>query len=137
MAIVKMKKLRLMAVRSARDELLKELLGRGCVEVSEPAELRDEAFSSLVRAEDGGLMAARGREQALQNALEILDRYAPAKSPLLSPKPEVAGEKLLDEQALEQAQRDFADKEQQLARYTALQAELQTMLADVGALLQE
>ena len=103
MAIVKMKKLRLMAVRSARDELLKELLGRGCVEVSEPAELRDEAFSALVRAEDGGLMAARGREQALQNALEILNRYAPAKSPLLSPKPEVAGEKLLDEQALEQA----------------------------------
>ena len=98
MAIVKMKKLRLMAVRSARDELLRELLRRGCVEVSEPAELQDEAFSSLLRRENGELMAARSQQQALQNALSILGRYAPAKSALLSPKPEVAGEKLLDEE---------------------------------------
>ncbi len=93
-----MKKLRLMAVRSARDELLRELLRRGCVEVSEPAELQDEAFSSLLRRENGELMAARSQQQALQNALSILGRYAPAKSALLSPKPEVAGEKLLDEE---------------------------------------
>ena len=103
MAIVKMKKLRLMAVRSARDELLRELLRRGCVEVSEPTELQTEDFSSALRQEDGGLMAARGRKQALQNALEILNRYAPAKTPLLSPKPEVAGEKLLDEALLDEA----------------------------------
>ncbi len=92
-----------MAVRSARDELLRELLRRGCVEVSEPAELQDEAFASLLRREDGALMAARSRQQTLQQALDILNRYAPAKSPLLSPKPEVAGEVLLDEQALQQA----------------------------------
>ena len=98
-----MKKLRLMAVRSARDELLRELLRRGCVEVSEPAELQDEAFASLLRREDGALMAARSRQQTLQQALDVLNRYAPAKSPLLSPKPEVAGEVLLDEQALQQA----------------------------------
>lgn len=103
MAIVKMKKLRLMAVRSARDELLKELLRRGCVEVSEPTELQAEAFSSLLKRENGELMAERGRQQALQNALGVLNRYAPAKSALLSPKPEVAGEKLLDEQALQSA----------------------------------
>ena len=98
-----MKKLRLMAVRSARDELLRELLRRGCVEVSEPAELQDEAFASLLRREDGALMAARSRQQTLQQALDILNRYAPAKPPLLSPKPEVAGETLLDEQTLERA----------------------------------
>ncbi|MGX8692462.1 MAG: V-type ATP synthase subunit I [Clostridia bacterium] len=98
-----MKKLRLMAVRSARDELLRELLRRGCVEISEPAELQDEAFASLLRREDGALMAARSRQQTLQQALDILNRYAPAKSPLLSPKPEVAGETLLDEQTLERA----------------------------------
>ena len=103
MAIVKMKKLRLMAVRSARDELLRELLRRGCVEVSEPAELQDEAFSSLLRRENGELMAARSHQQTLQNALSILGRYAPAKSTLLSPKPEVAGEKLLDEESFRQA----------------------------------
>ena len=98
-----MKKLRLMAVRSARDELLKELLRRGCVEVSEPTELQAEAFAPLLRRENGELMAERGRQQALQNALAVLNRYAPAKSALLSPKPEVAGEKLLDEQTLQSA----------------------------------
>ena len=92
MAIVTMKKLRLMAVRSARDELLRELLRHGCVEVSEPAELQDEAFASLLHREDGELMAARGHQQTLQQALDILNRYAPAKSSLLSPKPEVEGE---------------------------------------------
>ena len=36
MAIEKMKKLRLMAVRGQKEELLRELLQLGCVEVSEP-----------------------------------------------------------------------------------------------------
>ena len=103
MAIVKMKKLRLMAVRSVRDELLRELLRRGCVEVSEPAELQGEDLAPLLRRENGEQMAARSRYQALQNALEILSRYAPGKTPLLSPKPEVEGERLLDEELLSDA----------------------------------
>ncbi len=103
MAIVTMKKLRLMALRSERDELLKELLRRGCVEVSEPSELQGEDFSALIRRENGELTAARSRQQGLENALEILNRYAPGKTPLLSPKPEVAGETLLDAEALDRA----------------------------------
>ena len=35
MAIVQMKKLRLLAVRDSKEELLKELTLRGCVEFSE------------------------------------------------------------------------------------------------------
>ena len=36
MAIVEMKKLRVMAMASQRDELLRGLLHLGCVEISEP-----------------------------------------------------------------------------------------------------
>ena len=36
MAIVKMKKLRVMTMASQRDELLRGLLHLGCVEISEP-----------------------------------------------------------------------------------------------------
>lgn len=36
MAIVKMKKLRLMAVRNQKEELLKQLMIFGCVELREP-----------------------------------------------------------------------------------------------------
>ena len=103
MAIVKMKKLRLMALRSERDELLRELLRRGCVQVSEPKELQDESLASTLRREDSDLMAERGKLQSLQGALELLDRYAPGKTPLLSPKPEVSGERLLDPAALSHA----------------------------------
>lgn len=103
MAIVKMKKLRLMAVRSVRDELLRELLRLGCVEVSEPTELETNNFAARLSREGSELMTERGRQQALQNALGVLNRYAPGKAPLLSPKPEVAGEKLLDEAALNEA----------------------------------
>ncbi len=98
-----MKKLRLMALRSERDELLKELLRRGCVEVSEPKELQGEDFAALVSRESSGQMAERSRLQALQGALEVLNRYAPGKTPLLSPKREVTGESLLDAEALDRA----------------------------------
>jgi V/A-type H+-transporting ATPase subunit I len=41
MAIVKMKKLQLAAVQSQRDEILRELMLLGCVEISEPCAAPD------------------------------------------------------------------------------------------------
>ena len=50
MAIVKMKKLRVMAMADSRDQLLRELLRLGCVEISEPAgHLADPAWAALLR----------------------------------------------------------------------------------------
>ena len=50
MAIVKMKKLRVMAMAAQRDALLRELLRLGCVEISEPAgKLSDPAWAALLR----------------------------------------------------------------------------------------
>ena len=42
MAIVKMKRLRLMLVRSQKEELLRELTRLGCVQVSELEELQEQ-----------------------------------------------------------------------------------------------
>ena len=98
-----MKKLRLMAVRSVKDELLQELLRHGCVEVSEPTELQDEKMQALLRREDSELLNLRSQRQSLQQALTILDRYAPGKTKLFAPKPQVAGETLLDEALLDEA----------------------------------
>ena len=48
MAIVKMKKLRVMTMASQRDELLRGLLHLGCVEISEPdGKLADPAWAAL------------------------------------------------------------------------------------------
>ena len=101
MAIVKMKKLRLMAVRSDKEELLRELLRHGCVEVAEPEAIGDETLCAALRRESSQQMTWRSRQQDLQNALAVLGRYAPAKGKLLAPKREASGDSLLGEELLQ------------------------------------
>ncbi len=119
MAIVKMKRLRLMLVRSRKEELLRELARIGCVELAEPEDA--EAAESL-RRESSALMSLRTRQANLEHAVELLDRYAPVKAPLLVPKPELADETLLDESglaaALDRAQ-ELAGLDEQLRRIAA------------------
>ena len=93
-----MKKLRLMAVRSDKEELLRELLRHGCVEISEPEALSDESLGASLKRESSRQMTWRSRQQDLQNALTVLGRYAPAKGKLLAPKPTASGESLLTEE---------------------------------------
>ena len=101
MAIEKMKKLRLMAIRSNKDALLRELICRGCVEFSElEGELQDSQFKNLVARESSGLLSFKTQHMALVNAVDVLDKYAPAKKPLLSAKPEVGENVLLDDSGL-------------------------------------
>lgn len=99
MAIVKMKKLKLMVASPQREELLRELMLLGCVEVSEPStELQEESF--LNRVEVPELIQLRTQHTTLSNAIALLNRYAPQKSGLLSSLPEVSTEVLLDESTL-------------------------------------
>ena len=93
-----MKKLRLMAIRSNKDALLKELICKGCVEFSEiEGEVQDSDFKELLKRESSGLMTFKSQHMALVNAVGILDRYSPAKKPLLSALPEVGEDVLLDD----------------------------------------
>lgn len=93
-----MKKLRLMAVRSRKDALLRELIQLGCLEFAElEGQLKDNELGDILRREDTKLMALKSQHSSLSHAIAILDKYVPAKSKLLSAKPEVAGSVLLDE----------------------------------------
>ena len=104
MAIVKMKKLRLMAVRSSKDQLLRELIRQGCVEFSElEGEVQGSEFEGLVSRESSGLMGFKSQHAALLNAVGILQKYAPVKKPLLSAKPQVEKDRLLDDSVLDAA----------------------------------
>ncbi len=104
MAIVKMKKLRLMAVRSRKDELLRELIRQGCVEFSElEGEVQGSQFENLVSRESSALMSFKSQHAALLSAVSVLDRYAPVKKGLLSAKPLVEADVLLDESGLDRA----------------------------------
>lgn len=97
MAIVKMKRLRLMVVRSEKEELLRELARHGCVEFSEIGEqVQDSQAGSALSREGSKLMALRSQQASVGHAIALLDQYAPAKSKLLSAKPEAEDDSLLD-----------------------------------------
>ncbi len=99
MAIVKMKKLRLIAPRSRKDELLRSLTKLGCVEIAEPtAELQSEELAPLLHRESGEAAAHKARQTALLGALAVLDKLSPEKKPLLSAKPLAGADALLDAQ---------------------------------------
>ena len=101
MAILQMKRLTLAVIRSQKDALLKDLIRHGCVEVSEIDEIvKDSEISNLVKSENSDLMKVRQAHASLLHGIDLLNRYVPKKSPLLSAKPEVTPDEFLDETGL-------------------------------------
>ena len=100
MAIVKMKRLRLIALARDRDALLSSLLHVGCVEVKEPsAYLADEAYSALLRRDTAAVADAKSSITELKQALDVLGQYAPYKGGLFAQRAQVREGELLDEAA--------------------------------------
>ena len=90
MAILKMKKLRLMAVRSKKDELLRELIRHGCVEFSElEGEIQGSQLENLVSRESSDTATLKSQYTSLNHAIALLNTYAPKKEKMLSAKPEL------------------------------------------------
>ena len=103
MAILQMKRLRLMLVRSQKEELLRELTRLGCVQlVEQEEELQEQESQGMVHRESSDLMTLKTRQAALERAVELLGRYAPEKKPLLSAKPELKAETFLDGEGLDE-----------------------------------
>ena len=101
MAIVRMKKLRLVVLRQQRDGLMEALLRLGCVEIRQPEELlSDPEIAGVLRRERGSVSDVRTKLSALQSAVKILDQYAPARKKLLSARPRVSQSEFLDGEAL-------------------------------------
>ncbi len=103
MAIVRMKKLRLMLPRSVRDELLAELQKAGCVEFSELEQVLAPEQAEALSREETDVLGLKGAQQEILTALAVLDRYSPQKTPLLAPKPERAADEFLSGDGLEEA----------------------------------
>jgi len=136
MAIEKMKKLRLMAVRSQKEDILRELLCLGCVEISEPdAELSSPELEGIAQRESSELLSLRSEQNAVLQALALLDRYAPHKDKLLSARPEISLEQILDgaelEAALAAAQEIISDDER-IKRITAEESRLRGVLQSLA-----
>ena len=98
MAIVKMKRLRMMAMTADREVLLRRLQHMGCVEIVQPeTDPDDPLWTGLTRPETAGLAAAHEEKNQAERALEVLKRYkALPKSGFLAPKPGVQEGDLFD-----------------------------------------
>ena len=100
MSIAKMQKLELIALESDREELLRRLLHLGCVEISEApgGEWQDHLRRSEERQSD-----RQGQLRTLQEALTTLQKYAPEKTGLLSPRMQIGERDFLDEAGIRRA----------------------------------
>ena len=134
MAIVKMKRLRLAAMKQDREELLGLLQRMGCVEIDEPSVEEGQ----LKHPEGDGLSAAREGRSAAERALEVLKKYAPERKGMLAPKPELTAEELLTADAGAAAAQTEAINELDgrmaaiRADITKKQTEIQTLVPWLG-----
>lgn len=107
MSIVKMKRLRAVAMGSEQDALLAALQRLGCVQIDAP-DRDDPRWAALTTADSALLEACKDQISSLESALDTLNKYAKAKGGFLSPRPELTEQSLFDDAvktaALEAAQ---------------------------------
>ena len=132
MAIEKMKHLKLVAVKSERDKLLRELMLLGCVQISEPAETeKAPEEEKLFHQETSGLVEYRTQHDKLLGALQIIDKYAPAKSGLFTPKPEASVRSVMDESSLDgklALAKSIIDADEHMKRLSAEESRLRGVI---------
>lgn len=118
MAIVSMKRLRLIGLLEDRDPLFQKLQKLGCVEVSQIDPSEDEQWESVLRPNESTRSEKERLLEDTDAALATLDTYAPAKSKMLAPKPQVLESELFDPQTI-------ADAMEKVRRINGYAAELQ------------
>lgn len=137
MAIVTMKKLSLLAMREQREQLVRDLMLLGCVEISEPdPALADPEMGQMLHREQSDTAARKTDRKLLQTALEVLESHAPEKKKLLSARPEVSMQTFLDdtdvESALKLAKR-VVDRDETVRHKTAEISRLRSHVASLRA----
>ena len=145
MAIVKMKGLRLLAMRSDREALLELLQGMGCVEIDEPDQdpqtwqglLSQLGSQTLSRPDGQALSQAREDPQAAQRALAVLKRHGDKGRGLLAPRPRLTRQQLFDgEEQGKQAVQQVLEADRQLAALEAQHSKLLTQRAALAPWLE-
>jgi len=105
MAIVKMKKLKVIAMAEDRQEMFDELLKMGCVEVSDPGDkLSDPAWSALLQPERvTTATATRNQINSAKTALEAIKKYGSLKNGMFVKRVPVSEAEFLDDANAEKA----------------------------------
>ena len=133
MAIVKMKKLRVIAMADLRDELLRQLQRLGCVEIREPADAGEE-WDGLLERESSRLAEAKAALADVSNTLTAVKKYADIREGMFSPRQEVTHSQLLDSGAADRARAASGQVARLLQTVSQLQSEENRLLAKQASL---
>lgn len=135
MAIVKMKKLRVIAMADHREELLKGLLKLGCVEVSEPDDkLADPAWAALLKRGTSALAETRTELADVNTALAAIKRYGQVKDGLFIQRKAVSEQEFLGSESAERAKAASQKVGGLLQELSRLQSEEARLLSRQAAL---
>lgn len=123
MAIVKMQRLRVLALRQDAEQILRLLQRMGCVEITDHTAASETQDIVLKRPDASALTAARETMTSLQGALGLLKARVPGKKGLFRIRPEISEGQLFDDAAYASA-KDLAAEANGCARsLAALNAE--------------
>lgn len=104
MAIVRMKKIRLIAMQSQKEALLSRMMHVGCVQILEQkAKLTDPEWAALLSKDISSLPKFKVQLNSLNAALEALAKYAPVKTFLFEKRSDISEADFFDN-----ARRDHA-----------------------------
>lgn len=136
MAIVKMKKLRVVAMADRREELLEGLLYLGCVEITEPGNiLKEPVWESLLRRETSRLVETKQEITAVNTALSAIKKYAQAKDGMFVQRRAISAHELMGEDLVAQGGAVTAQISELLRELTQLQGEESRLAAGRASLL--
>ena len=136
MAIVKMKRLRLVCMRSDKDTLLERLQELGCVEIDQiSTDPEDPRWGNLKPIQQQTAGAAREQKNAAERALGVLKRYAPEKSSVLAPKPSLTTGQLLDQRSAQDAQEQTEEVNAAQRRLEAIRGQSEKLQGQILTLM--
>ena len=134
MAIVKMKRLRVIAMAACREELLGQLQRLGCVEIREP-ETAGEDWSGLLERESSRLAEAKGALAEVNTALAAMRRYGQVKDGLFVKRRLVTEKEFLGGGLEAQAKTVTQDVGERLRTLSGIQTEMSRLQARRAGLL--
>ena len=136
MAIVKMKKLRVVAMAEQKDALLEGLMRLGCVEISAPdAALSDPALAALLERGTSRLTETRTSLADARAALAAIKRYGKAKDGLFIRRSPVSLKEFSGGERLEQGAAACRHINEALQVISRVQAEEERLLSARASLL--
>ena len=134
MAIVKMKRLRVIAMASCREELLRQLQRLGCVEIREP-ESAGADWSGLLERERSRLAETRAALADVNAALSAVKKYADVREGMFPQRQAVTQTEFLSGMAADRARAASARVSELVQTASQLQAEEGRLLAKQASLV--